>query len=707
MAEDKRIRVSADASPLQELRQSAQALWNDFNKMENSFKDIADQTVLVIQKQIELLRERNILAVGGNWSGQGVVQGGTQTSLIDPYTGRPLFGQRGVESNVAGRLVSNQQTERQTMAFEKILSEVIRIADTLEKGYRDETNGTLPFAGDSGVPTEQPGVGGRISPVRSTLGETDVNGFLRGLRIPTSMSGLLGFLPIGGLLMSIGTMLGQQARFNAQQYGAENMFQRQNNIGTHWLLNMLTFGVSGAESQIKEIGRQAAAQNDRALSLYSSLRGVSYEQALAEQIGKSFSGEAVEGIIARDGGGEDIYSRISKLKSAWLDPHLPIESRNKAYSEMKQLQGEQSRRNAAIRRSKDSITEEEYHTFASENLGLNMTEYFEKVARLQRAGVVGGKTDVGTINQLLLAGRIRGLSEEDMSSVLAATRFDVSGRTGANIVQVFDTTLQRMGKDNQYIASTLSEYLRQFNRISESVLSRSGSINAETILRTMTSIQQATGMEGRQLERVQSSLMGANVSQDDVTQAILLRAARGLAPDASWSELNEMVENMPNVEGLPQAVYDMILKMTGGHGEMFRSVAKSAFNLSWADVNALDKGELTAEQLFGRGIAEGGQYSSETARSMVGAAERSSAGTTNRQIIQGYSEIFKQLGTSLAEVIKSIEDPIPVRVVSESTEPSKLVVEMDSLAKAVEQGVTQSIRSGFAQGMFQMTIESE
>ena len=57
MAEDKRIRVSADASPLQELRQNAQALWNDFNKMESEFKNIAEQTVGVIQKQIDLLKE--------------------------------------------------------------------------------------------------------------------------------------------------------------------------------------------------------------------------------------------------------------------------------------------------------------------------------------------------------------------------------------------------------------------------------------------------------------------------------------------------------------------------------------------------------------------------------------------------------------------------------------------------------------------------
>lgn len=92
MAEDKRIRVSADASPLQELRQNAQALWNDFNKMESEFKNIAEQTVGVIQKQIDLLKERNALAGGM----QGGLPNDTPTerrpTLIDPYTGRPLSG---------------------------------------------------------------------------------------------------------------------------------------------------------------------------------------------------------------------------------------------------------------------------------------------------------------------------------------------------------------------------------------------------------------------------------------------------------------------------------------------------------------------------------------------------------------------------------------------------------------------------------------
>ena len=84
---------------------------------------------------------------------------------------------------------------------------------------------------------------------------------------------------------------GQQAKFNTQQYGAENEFQRQNNVGNHWLLNMLTFGVSGAEAEKSEVGRMAAAQNDRALNRYASLHNLSYQGALASQLTNSFDEE--------------------------------------------------------------------------------------------------------------------------------------------------------------------------------------------------------------------------------------------------------------------------------------------------------------------------------------------------------------------------------------------------------------------------------
>lgn len=675
MAEDKRIRVSADASPLQELRQNAQALWNDFNKMESEFKNIAEQTVGVIQKQIDLLKERNALAGGM----QGGLPNDTPTerrpTLIDPYTGRPLSGGGGaVTPGTSGRALNTQLTERQQTTLDKILSEVVRIADLMEKTQRDDTNGVLP-TGSGGEPPQPPAP---ETPDVPTFGQGGGAGlFGKGFKMPTSMSGLMGMLPFGALIMGIGTILGQQAKYESAQYGAENEFQRRNNRGNHWLLNMLTFGISGAEAEKKEVGRNAATQNDRALGDYSALHRMSYRQALGSQFLDSF-GDNVDYVT----GGNTTYHDY-KMATDWSyrqkqsEPKDPTkldfsmlafprtEQDAKGWKEWEHGQKVQQLRNAD---KAGLVTDrDELPTWASRTLGLNMTDYLSQVTTLQKAGVYERNTSLHDVNQLLMAGKIRGLSEDDAASVLATTRFDRSGRTGANVVQAFDTNLQGLGKSDQYIASTLGEYLQSFNGMAENVLNRTGGINTAGIVRSMTSIQNATGMEGRQLERVQNSLMGNNISQDDVSQALLLRTAREVAgPNAQLSDLQAMIEQMPEKSELQQKFFERIQKMTGG-GEMGRQVMKSIFpNLSMTDIIDLEKATGNdAQKIFRRGRSTGAEYSEAEARSMVGDIAASTAATQDRKIRDGYEEILGGKG-SIAAVVKAIKDegPIPVTIVA-------------------------------------------
>lgn len=675
MAEDKRIRVSADASPLQELRQNAQALWNDFNKMESEFKNIAEQTVGVIQKQINLLKERNALAGGM----QGGLPNDTPTerrpTLIDPYTGRPLSGGGGaVAPGTSGRALNTQLTERQQTTLDKILSEVVRIADLMEKTQRDDTNGVLP-TGSGGEPPQPPAP---ETPDLPTPGQGGGAGlFGKGFKMPTSMSGLMGMLPFGALIMGIGTILGQQAKYESAQYGAENEFQRRNNRGNHWLLNMLTFGISGAEAEKKEVGRNAATQNDRALGDYSALHRMSYRQALGSQFVDSF-GDNVDYVT----GGNTTYHDY-KMATDWSYRQKQSEPKDPTKLDLSGLAFPRTQQDAEAWKDWEYgqkrqqlykadkaglVTDrDELPTWASRTLGLNMTDYLSQVTTLQKAGVYERNTSLHDVNQLLMAGKIRGLSEDDAASVLATTRFDRSGRTGANVVQAFDTNLQGLGKSDQYIASTLGEYLQSFNRMAENVLNRTGGINTAGIVRSMTSIQNATGMEGRQLERVQNSLMGNNISQDDVSQALLLRTAREVAgPDAQLSDLQAMIEQMPEKPELQQQFFERIQKMTGG-GEMGRQVMKSIFpNLSMTDIIDLEKATGNdAQKIFRRGRSTGAEYSEAEARSMVGDIAASTAATQNRKIKDGYEEILGGKG-SIASVVKALkeEGPIPVTIVA-------------------------------------------
>lgn len=675
MAEDKRIRVSADASPLQELRQNAQALWNDFNKMESEFKNIAEQTVGVIQKQIDLLKERNALAGGM----QGGLPNDTPTerrpTLIDPYTGRPLSGGGGaVAPGTSGRALNTQLTERQQTTLDKILSEVVRIADLMEKTQRDDTNGVLP-TGSGGEPPQPPAP---ETPDLPTPGQGGGAGlFGKGFKMPTSMSGLMGMLPFGALIMGIGTILGQQAKYESAQYGAENEFQRRNNRGNHWLLNMLTFGISGAEAEKKEVGRNAATQNDRALGDYSALHRMSYRQALGSQFVDSF-GDNVDYVT----GGNTTYHDY-KMATDWSYRQKQSEPKDPTKLDLSGLAFPRTQQDAEAWKDWEYgqkrqqlykadkaglVTDrDELPTWASRTLGLNMTDYLSQVTTLQKAGVYERNTSLHDVNQLLMAGKIRGLSEDDAASVLATTRFDRSGRTGANVVQAFDTNLQGLGKSDQYIASTLGEYLQSFNRMAENVLNRTGGINTAGIVRSMTSIQNATGMEGRQLERVQNSLMGNNISQDDFSQALLLRTAREIAgPDAQLSDLQAMIEQMPEKPELQQQFFERIQKMTGG-GEMGRQVMKSIFpNLTMTDIIDLEKATGNdAQKIFRRGRSTGAEYSEAEARSMVGDIAASTAATQDRKTKDGYEEILGGKG-SIASVVKALkeEGPIPVTIVA-------------------------------------------
>lgn len=727
MAEDKRIRVSADASPLQELRQNAQALWNDFNKMESTFKDIAEQTVGVIQKQIDLLKERNALSGGM----QGGFPNDTPTerrpTLIDPYTGRPLSGSGGVVSpGTSGRALNTQLTERQRTTLDKILAAVVQIADTMEKTQRDDTNGALPSAGGGEPPQAPP----PATPEVPTPGQGGAGMFGKGFKLPTSMGGLMGMLPFGALIMGIGTILGQQAKYEAAQYGAENEFQRRNNRGNHWLLNMLTFGISGAEAEKKEVGRMAATQNDRALGDYSALHNISYREALGSQFVDSF-GDNVDYVT----GGNTTFHDY-KMATDWSyrqkqsQPKEPgtldlsaiafpkTQQEAEAWKDWEYGQKRQQLRSAdkaGLVTDKDELP-----TWASRTLGLNMTDYLSQVTTLQKAGVYERNTSLHDVNQLLMAGKIRGLSEDDAASVLATTRFDRSGRTGANVVQAFDTNLQGLGKSDQYIASTLGEYLQSFNRMGENVLNRTGSLNTAGIVRSMTSIQNATGMEGRQLERVQNSLMGNNVSQDDVSQALLLRTAREVAgPDAQLSDLQAMIEQMPEKPELQQQFFERIQKMTGG-GEMGRQVMKQIFpNLSMTDIIDLEKATGNdAKKIFQRGRSTGAEYSEADARSKVGDIAASTAATQNRKIKDGYEEILGGKG-SIAAVVKAIKDegPIPVTIVAPSPGSAgsgtgqqggfPALNLTDEQLQKIRENVSSGVQDGVKKSMNNITIQSE
>lgn len=643
MAEDKRIRVSADTTPLQEVRQAARELWEDLAQMETNFKQINDGVLQSIQKQIDLLKERNSLYTAFNPQEQTNTQQGQNnrnTGLIDPYTGRPLF------DKTDGQGIRNADFEKALNVLDKILSDVTRIAETLEQDQRNQQNGLVPGEDSQPAPLPNPAGGNPLQPPQQPNAPTGGRG--GGFSLPTSLQGMMSLLPYGAALFGIGQMIGQQFQFQAMQYGAQNEFQRRNNVGKNPLLNMLSFGITGAKADEAEVGRLAAEQNDKVLKDYSALFGVSYNESLRRQITGSFGGNY-----------NNLFDQTIGAPKSRSDSYIRV---SEGGDTSRVVTGDKTRAEEANKAA--GISKEEFQNWASTVLGLNITEFTEKITSLSRAGAKGSNTTDDDLKQLLLAQRLRGVTDEQAEDVLRTTRFrrNEQGLTGAGVISAFDANLSERfagrADANQLIASTLGEYLAQFNQISDRILDRVGSVNTTNIVRSMTSIQNATKMEGKQLERVQNALMGNDISQDDTTQALLLRTARQLNPEGNLSDLQADIEDMANNPELQKAFFGQIRQMTGG-GEQMRHVLKAIFpQLSMSDIKKADLGQITEEELFDRGRTQGAQYSDRSAARMVGDAERSTAGTMNRKIFEGYENVMG--ADQLKAVLESIEKPIPV-----------------------------------------------
>lgn len=643
MAEDKRIRVSADTTPLQEVRQAARELWEDLAQMETNFKQINDGVLQSIQKQIDLLKERNSLYTAFNPQEQTNTQQGQNNrnaGLIDPYTGRPLF------DKTEGQGIRNADFEKALNVLDKISSDVTRIAETLEQDQRNQQNGLVPGEGSQPAPLPNPAGGNPLQPPQQPNAPTGGRG--GGFSLPTSLQGMMRLLPYGAALFGIGQMIGQQFQFQAMQYGAQNEFQRRNNVGKNPLLNMLSFGITGAKADEAEVGRLAAEQNDKVLKDYSALFGVSYNESLRRQITGSFGGNY-----------NNLFDQTIGAPKSRSDSYIRV---SEGGDTSRVVTGDKTRAEEANKAA--GISKEEFQNWASTVLGLNITEFTEKITSLSRAGAKGSNTTDDDLKQLLLAQRLRGITDEQAEDVLRTTRFrrNEQGLTGAGVISAFDANLYERfagrADANQLIASTLGEYLAQFNQISDRILDRVGSVNTTNIVRSMTSIQNATKMEGKQLERVQNALMGNDISHDDTTQALLLRTARQLNPEGNLSDLQADIEDMANNPELQKAFFGQIRQMTGG-GEQMRHVLKAIFpQLSMSDIKKADLGQITEEELFDRGRTQGAQYSDRSAARMVGDAERSTAGTMNRKIFGGYENVMG--AEQLKAVLESIEKPIPV-----------------------------------------------
>lgn len=310
-------------------------------------------------------------------------------------------------------------------------------------------------------------------------------------------------------------------------------------------------------------------------------------------------------------------------------------------------------------RAKQTALEE--GAYAARDLGYNAGEYLSRVAQLRRSA--GGKTlgatdeDPNGIREYqsqLAVQRSLGLDQGILNQLQGSMRFSREGEIGAEgstspsgVIRVFENAMKELKLPFSEIASTMGESLATFNKTTERILDKAGDFDAGKVATILANIRTATGMEGRQLERVQTAVTGGSISQDDVTQALLMRVGREVFPEAdSMSALMEKIERFQEEPEYQKAFLKKLDDMTDNDEQLAQLMKAVYTNLSFGDIRSFiesTRGDKDFEKLFStpvdpnvaRGNERDAQYDRSEGRRTVGAIESATAEKTNRDAANG------------------------------------------------------------------------
>lgn len=315
-------------------------------------------------------------------------------------------------------------------------------------------------------------------------------------------------------------------------------------------------------------------------------------------------------------------------------------------------------------------------SYASSALGMNVGEYIQRRAELIRAA--GGKeatvAPVPETQSLMAVQRLYGLSDRTVMGMQGAMRFarTEEGQTASSsaIIRSFEQTMKQLQIPLSEIASTMDESMTTFVRSADDILSRTGEIDAANIAAIMRAVRLQTGMEGRQLERVQEAFMGKGISQDEVTQTLLLRAVQQATGARTPSEAFAKMDDLTKDPDIMKEFLQILQQYAGGSLEMMRNLMKGAFtNLTWTDVNELTAGGnfdyekifetvRQAEQALQQRNDPTNRYEPTAAERTVTAGERMMSAYENRMIGIGEANIDRlgKILNALNGIYTSISD---------------------------------------------------
>lgn len=357
-------------------------------------------------------------------------------------------------------------------------------------------------------------------------------------------------------------------------------------------------------------------------------------------------------------------------------------------------------------------------SYAAESLGMDYASYLGRRAELIRAGggrfVGGNEYDPYAVKEtqsVMAAERLFGLSPNAVNRLQGAMRFgDQNSGTGASaIIREFEQAMKNLGIPFEQIASTMEESLDTFVTQSDQILSKRGEFDAKELAAMFSGIRQATGLQGRQLERVQQAFTGQGISKDEVTNAMLVRSIQEVMPDkTSYSEIQEELEKIRAGAADPEVMENFlnrVVERTGGGSEQLRLAMSEIFpNLSWNDINSTIQKDSDPSKLVSNLFdlyRQSSQRIKETpaeaydrgaARRTVGAGETILAGDMNRQMSEG-ANILKEIRDLVSEIndrgkkVADIELEVPKeKIIQQSATGGSGLVNMSTVSGGVDAG---------------------
>lgn len=317
--------------------------------------------------------------------------------------------------------------------------------------------------------------------------------------------------------------------------------------------------------------------------------------------------------------------------------------------------------------------------YAADALGMDIGSYLQRRTELTRAA--GGRAPGGTefdvtaereSQSLMAAERLYGIAPSVINRLQGALRFgdENTNYGGSAIIRAFERSMRELKLPFSEIASTMEESLETFSKRSDEILSKAGEFDAGEVAAVMSGIRAATGAQGRQLERYQSAFSGSGISQDETTQALLLRTLTRTNPNIrTYSEAMEQLEKVQSGNADPEFMRSFLSELQGlsQNNEQFINLLKGVFpNLSWQDIRkqfatgepteVIDRIYNEIQKSFGA-LKETprGAYEPTEARQTVGRAERITATDANKQITQGEKSL-----KDVCDLLEQINNKIPV-----------------------------------------------